>query len=62
MISNISSYAAALGTAQCEDDAEPAVEDTAAGSNEVAEGERKDHSETCSSKSDRSSSLKVSSQ
>ena len=55
MISNISSYAAALGTAQCEDDAEPAVEDTAAASNEVAEGERKDHSETGSSDADSSS-------
>ena len=55
MISNTSSYAAALGTAQFKDDAEPAVEDTAAASNKVAEGETKDLSETGSSDADSSS-------
>ena len=55
MLSEISSYAAALGTAQCCDDAEPAGDDTAAASNEEAEGARKNHSETCSSEEDSSS-------
>ena len=55
MMSKISTYAAALGTAQCEDSqrqAQPAVEDTADASNEVEEGKRKEHSETCSSEAD----------
>ena len=43
MISKISFYAAALGTAQCAEDAEPTFEDRAAASNEVAEDVRKDH-------------------
>ena len=55
MISKISFYAAALGTAQCAEDAEPTFEDRAAASNEVAEDVRKDHSETCSSEADSSS-------
>ena len=44
-----------MGTAQCEDEAEPAVEGTAAASNEVAEVVRKDHSETYSSEAGSSS-------
>ena len=55
MISKISFYAAALGTAQCAEDAEPTFEDRAAASNEVAEDVRKDHRETCSSEADSSS-------
>ena len=55
MISKISFYAAALGTAQCAEDAEPTFEDRAAASNEVAEDVRKDHCETCSSEADSSS-------
>ena len=55
MISKISFYAAALGTAQCEEDADPTFEDRAAASNEVAEDVRKDHRETCSSEADSSS-------
>ena len=55
MISKISSYAAAVGTAHCENDAKPAFEDTTAASNEVAQGVRKDHSETCSREADSSS-------
>ena len=54
-ISKISSYAAALGTAKCEEDAKPTFEDRSAASNEVADGVRKDHSETCSSEADSSS-------
>ena len=38
----------------CEVDAAPAFEDTAAARNKVAEGVRKDHSETCSSEADSS--------
>ena len=48
-------YAAALGMAPCEEDADPTFEDRAAASNEVAEDVRKDHCETCSSEADSSS-------